>query len=79
MSMLTCLDGEIERNPQDYPCTTSGVNLHKILIFFLSFTEIFNDMINKQSKTDLDWQELLANHYMADFNLKITEDNGRPG
>lgn len=76
LRMMVNLDGDIERDPQAYPSSTSGVNLHKVLLFFLTFHEIFADMIRKKESLSCDWQELLANHFLANFRLTVNEDEG---
>ena len=77
MKHLIELDAEIEQQPQEYPSSTAGVNLHKILLFFLTFIEIYTNMISKKNESNCDWNELLANHFLANFSLTLNEDQGR--
>jgi hypothetical protein len=74
-TILGSLDNEIETQPQKYKSGTGGVHLHKILRFFDTFLKIYKDMIKKKNETNCNWNELLANHFLANFSLATTEDH----
>lgn len=75
--IMTELDLEVETQPQKYRSGTGGVHLHKILRFFDTFLKIYRDMVNKRNDSTSSWNELLANHFLANFSLATTEDHRR--